>query len=371
MDDGSDQQSGPHVVLVHGTWGRRSAWCRPGSRFWLALEEAGATVHSFTWSGGNSHLARSRAAVELASFLKTLRSETAPNGLAVIAHSHGGNVALHAVRRLAPGSRRVKLVTLATPFLFAASTKPARSEAVVLVAAAVAAVAILFAVVVGPEAPMGSPLTIPSGVAALLVLAVRALSWVAARHVHGLAGDDAAVSSLVSSIQVPAADESTGEDLLVIRAADDEAGGLLTFAQFSGWMGFTIARFVKPVRVFVAVWILGVVIYEVESAVSGEDGNSMGSLSGFIADWSFTTSAICAVLLSLPALFACAHGWDGPAVSWRALVTAEASPPGETDVWQCSIRASRAQGLAHASLYDEPQVIARAIRHVYAPREAG
>lgn len=73
----------------------------------------------FRWSGLNSHDERTTAAEALAKQLTTQMAEV-PDGLHfVIAHSHGGTVAMYAARLLSSEHRgRLRgLVTLGTPFL--------------------------------------------------------------------------------------------------------------------------------------------------------------------------------------------------------------------------------------------------------------
>ena len=134
------------IILVHGTWGRgffpesaylggrlrkilrfwfpcKKRWFEEGSPFRIKLEKELKNapdeypIRTFRWSGANSVYARDSAAAELA---KNLREDLESSGDAgiVIAHSHGGNVALRALHYLDPHQAgRVKLVTLATPFL--------------------------------------------------------------------------------------------------------------------------------------------------------------------------------------------------------------------------------------------------------------
>lgn len=115
------------IVLVHGTFasprdrdtrvpGGQPAiaeWYRPGGSFCLQLDaylaELGSNARTwkhlgegheqfFRWSGDNSWQARSAAADRLATYLRRL----AARGWTchVIAHSHGGNVVIDAIRKL-------------------------------------------------------------------------------------------------------------------------------------------------------------------------------------------------------------------------------------------------------------------------------
>jgi hypothetical protein len=125
------------IVLVHGTWGRRifprlsswlnakifknrrPLWFEKNSSFRRdlssALEDArlDAEFIAFEWSGSNSVFARSEAAKSLRDLLNQF-GQNRP--ITIIAHSHGGNVALHAVGEGFTHADTT-VVTLATPFL--------------------------------------------------------------------------------------------------------------------------------------------------------------------------------------------------------------------------------------------------------------
>jgi Alpha/beta hydrolase family len=127
------------IVLVHGTWarglirafipswsrifGKGSYWFDRGSDFCEQLykaqgDDVDVDIATFDWSGNNSVLDRAAAASELAAYL-TSAMETQPGAQhVVIAHSHGGNVALRAMEYLGrERASRFLIVTLATPFI--------------------------------------------------------------------------------------------------------------------------------------------------------------------------------------------------------------------------------------------------------------
>jgi hypothetical protein len=82
-------------ILIHGTWGSDGIWYQPGGDFCNALTLSAsanqAAVVPFRWSGNNTDKARKEAAYTL---MQLIRSYPAPVRLCIIAHSHGGNVAL-------------------------------------------------------------------------------------------------------------------------------------------------------------------------------------------------------------------------------------------------------------------------------------
>lgn len=140
------------VILVHGTWAapvdsvhqwyqRREDGDAQQSfvaKLDAALEHHGSSarcwahqnqLRQFHWSGRNSWIDRAHAAIELASAVRTLQSDGWK--CHIVAHSHGGNVAIEAVFpawRSLPPEWRGRVVTLGTPFLDTVSVPKMRRE---------------------------------------------------------------------------------------------------------------------------------------------------------------------------------------------------------------------------------------------------
>lgn len=100
---------GAVVTLVHGTWGR-GMFCPSGDAPWTteestlckslkAPEHLGPSTifRRFRWSGKNRHKARSKAANELHDYLARNFNSWPKAKHFVVAHSHGGNIALYAM----------------------------------------------------------------------------------------------------------------------------------------------------------------------------------------------------------------------------------------------------------------------------------
>ena len=113
------------IFLVHGTFARGAGWTKPGSTFCTQLKrDLQALGHEkirfelFEWSGDNTHHARREAAVKLERALRASVRLQPQSDHFVVAHSHGGNIALRAVKRSRYFSEKeIGVVTLATPFL--------------------------------------------------------------------------------------------------------------------------------------------------------------------------------------------------------------------------------------------------------------
>lgn len=100
------------ALLIHGTFAANQTWWRPHSPFWTYISQywpclyAGATP--FTWTGGNNHVDRVYAATQLIGWVQRAGGPSVD----LIAHSHGGNVCLEAVRQ---GLNVDRLILLGTP----------------------------------------------------------------------------------------------------------------------------------------------------------------------------------------------------------------------------------------------------------------
>lgn len=136
-DDSPEEIEEIVITMVHGTWGRgpcrrrrsNQRWFEPGSRFSRELHSVLGSKYRIRpifrrtlWSGANSLKARDEAATRLCSRLECQKRRWQQRRRIVIAHSHGGNVALKALEQLG-GDLAVELITLATPFV---SLRPRR-----------------------------------------------------------------------------------------------------------------------------------------------------------------------------------------------------------------------------------------------------
>ncbi len=110
-----------YIILVHGTFAHNAPWIHSDSPLTklLKAEYASVQVIPFNWTGANSHVARKTAGNDLAVEIEKLAT-TRPRGkIALIGHSHGGNVIRYAINDLGKVARRqVKnIVFLGTPFI--------------------------------------------------------------------------------------------------------------------------------------------------------------------------------------------------------------------------------------------------------------
>ncbi len=118
------------IFLVHGSFAGNETWpliVEGKVSFASELKRAAgnnSTIHHFVWSGQNNHQARLNAADNLAHEIEEFTDTE--DRVAIIGHSHGGNVALLAASKI---NRPVDLVVcLSTPHLYLIMQDPNGEE---------------------------------------------------------------------------------------------------------------------------------------------------------------------------------------------------------------------------------------------------
>ena len=123
------------ITIVHGTGINRHEWAKSDSEFADYIRNDlphRCSIETFPWSGYYTFRSRSIAAKDLANFVN-VRQRDLPNAKhIIIAHSHGGNILLHALRDNDLRSRIAGIVLLSTPFLHI-NERPAGPFGLVLV----------------------------------------------------------------------------------------------------------------------------------------------------------------------------------------------------------------------------------------------
>lgn len=111
------------IVAIHGTFATDAPWTKSNSTFAQMLERELPTYkinwHFYNWSGTNTHKAREIAVSDLQRKLEELTSK-GEEDIHLIAHSHGGNVALMTLCAPKQPIMNVRSVTcISTPFFIA------------------------------------------------------------------------------------------------------------------------------------------------------------------------------------------------------------------------------------------------------------
>jgi hypothetical protein len=222
------EQADPRFVIttVHGTWARNASWVLPDSRLglWLRLQLQPAHIAPFRWSGRNSVKAREEASLALQDHLRAYRARYPNARHAVVAHSHGGNVALAALadRELASGTLGV--VTLGTPFLSArtVSPEPLLTYADAIVASIFSGVAIY---ALGAALGHGHSWLVPGLVALVAIGAMLAAGSKLGRLMERHA--ERTVDAMPSTALEP-------RQLAIVRTSADEAQAAISGARVAG-----------------------------------------------------------------------------------------------------------------------------------------
>jgi len=297
-----------------------------------------------------------RAAVRLAGQLQGQIKENPGARQWVVAHSHGGNIALHAVRYLrnsCADAPRVPTVTLATPFIHA--RRRTLSGWSIFVLASFGFIVTAWAWVTladGPHWDDSIVLALGALVASDALLCVVG----ACMHPGFRPGYR---SQLIASVHSPTVEP---EDLFVIRAAGDEASISLAAGQFLGWTSARLNPLLTNWYVWAVLMLTGTgsaaAALVTHSASSGFRvviiaAFIVAALVGFLA-----VGGVSVMLLSAGLPF----GLDGPFLSIFASCSAEAAPPGQATIMQLEPFAEAGnRGLAHFGLYRSEPVISKIV----------
>ena len=233
------------ISLVHGTFGRLPGsdadWTRDGSLFRRSLSAAlgdDVLFLPFRWSGMNWPAARYRAASRLRDHFDDIARSHPERSHYVVAHSHGGNVCMYALRDAGNRGTAVPsgVVCLSTPFI-AAQPRPVTlfrfvaTYAVLLVA--------FFAIVANVMGLLLPPLLADVNRANAVLYALvlneiwlefllcAVLAWYSTNGLVRLARhrrDEIAVDVVTVPVRI-------------YRSIADEASALLATSSFFSWLG--------------------------------------------------------------------------------------------------------------------------------------
>jgi hypothetical protein len=216
------------ITLVHGTFARRAEWVQEGSRLrrHLAADLSGhsVTFRTFRWSGRNNFKARRLAAERLQEYLSDAIKSHPTAKHAIVAHSHGGNVALYALRNDNLKSHIDAVVCLSTPFLHV-RPRPLDEDTRDIVMFAIGLSLLVFALFTSDAFPW-IVVTAAAAVVTSVVVGILLKRWNPYAH---RVSQDLALPSL--SPEFP---------LLLVRVNGDEASEGLGSVSIAAWFGRTL-----------------------------------------------------------------------------------------------------------------------------------
>jgi hypothetical protein len=172
----------PIFILVHGTIIRILGWRVFGKRSWtdddapfrkqLARDFPDVDVEIPCWTGDNSHQARLDAGADLGKWLSATVDPGKTRKYAIVAHSHGGNVVLYALRHLTKEQLRHVhcLICVGTPFICASVRNLSESLGVLWTSTVGSAAISVSLLVWGASAGPAIHFAVPSFVLAIALL---------------------------------------------------------------------------------------------------------------------------------------------------------------------------------------------------------
>lgn len=257
------------VTLVHGTFARGAAWANDdGALIRQRLRKRfGESVRfrAFNWSGSNSHSARRVAAQALREDQAAAAREHPGVPRFVIAHSHGGNVALHALGGDAAAPGLAGIVTIGTPFITCEPRNLAAGMGLLRLGlplmALLASLVLLGCIAAGVLIGMGELLSGTARAIAVLVLAVYGSALaihLAIRVYRSMPRLEASLAArqrtLFALLRLPA----PPAPMLCVHIAGDEAGRWLGLTRWLAELPYAVWRRATLVAMFLA---LGVASY--------------------------------------------------------------------------------------------------------------
>jgi hypothetical protein len=286
------------ITLVHGTWARDAVWTREDSFLCQSLRRhIGQQVifERFGWSGENSHMARRTAGLELRSLLVQLRAKYPSSWHYVIAHSHGGNLVIHALRDEDAPVGIDGVACLGSPFLIGKARDLKASAGLVKSAIRVAAFVLALGLFVGiflgtmSLTPLSPPMAIALEALSVIVsvsLGVYMAVWLAPRTERRLLNAATSKSDTLVRTRFP---HVQGVPFLCVSFAGDEAGIFLRSIQRAAEVPFRLWSIILDVTLFVSkgiqytAYIPDIPGFPLSAAVNGGRILVVGALAIFAA----------------------------------------------------------------------------------------
>lgn len=223
------------LTMIHGTWagGSPSIMSKLSEHVCSHFDMEDVIIREFRWSGLNRFSARERAVIELRNQISQVSSEFPSAAHYLIAHSHGGNIAMLALKEEAVSKCISGVVCLATPFLHISKRRSLLGSKLVD-----NSIGLLFGLLcVGSIGLAGYLYIIDKSVAAMIVLMIGLIAFV-----YGVSKLSSRAPTLHRLLQLHGLPESIKCDALLVRSTEDEASDALTFVHvYSRLIYFTYA----------------------------------------------------------------------------------------------------------------------------------
>jgi pimeloyl-ACP methyl ester carboxylesterase len=380
--DSTDGGKPLHLILVHGTWGRGlpllarrsergASWCRDGSLFLerlrLKLEKRSIThkTSQFLWSGANTFSERDLAARKLADNVAGAARRLPAHRHVIVAHSHGGNIALRALQLLDDESRnRINpaLVTIATPFIIVRADGRGRTLKAAAFYMAVGAVLTL----------LYAKLFLPADMPVFWLLLILIVPLVTKAY---LVGPFVEWLHEIGSSRARALAEAARSDplcgdrsVLIVRGMEDEASMVLMLGTIGVrladlFTGTIFLLMIFGIAVFVLTAIAALIAYVMGNsidAVAAPAASALGmpvtvSLIDSLYTYWITFAACLAAGFIIPGFFKAAYGTELLLGAGSVSITANSAPDVNGAIQVVTLdRGSQGEFPLLHSLYDHP-----------------
>lgn len=379
------------VVLIHGTWAKDAAWTadRSSLRAYLTKTLSGTIEFVvFPWSGKNSISARQRAAKDLQAFLHDLQLKFPDSQHYIVAHSHGGNIALYALKDPFLAANVVGLACLSTPFLHARRRNLGAYGSTILLYFGIViyggflyfGLNALFEVVLPPLPSSDVTQVFRFALSFICILPMIAfMGWIIRT-----------ANKLEHTLEVPVL---KWHQLLIVRGPGDEASCALSTSQFVSWAatrfwtGLTIPLansekivdwldelqwkchptqiWTLVVSIILAVafsvserFVVLAVVSSVIAGISAIVWLGAAVIRGISNIYSLLVGAVAVPAVLVTALMALPFGYELAIASILLELTSESTPPGSWNITQLSGYQPDGEGgsmrLSH-STYEDPE----------------
>ena len=386
------------VTLVHGTFARGTAWTQDGSNLRAAIaaslnadpqtSPADITFDVFEWSGRNAHRARIKAGYELAEHIRELRKNNPNCRHFIVAHSHGGNIALLAHKHLPPNLHALGIATLGTPFVFARPeshlTGKSLDDLLNEAPKHTNTLAGAFAWLVGLPVALTAENWLPSlgftefywemlsGVVAGLIAAqiFKLVFPPIARFGHGF-GAKRAAAKLAQAVAFP---EMPGTHLLSFNYPGDEAQRLLDALEASTSLPQRAIRFINAISqpgfgmLLAGLFVAGMVSAVLQSFIEFDDEALADTVATFFTAVIMTVIALWIVLVIVRFVFSLLRGhpwgfgWERPSLHAHVEIGVEPKadvPTAKSHINETVPFFEKAipRGMRHVGLYEDVRIL--------------
>ena len=378
------------VTFVHGTWGRKSSFLNDDGPLQKTLRQNSDAVvtTTFRWSGSNRASSRLRAATDLGRHITNLCIEYPNARQCIVAHSHGGNVALYSLNEPSVDSMVDGIVCFSTPFINVSWRNQAASETYSFALKTLLAVPLMLlfagmAIGILLLATDFDPLVNAlSSIAAAIDPGDWTVEWVAIVALGAalalaivlgiVAGPMMIVSPLVDrwedladrhrrGLRIPSIDENR---LLIIRTVADEASRVIAVSGLISWVVSAIYEFFHKytIRPF---FVVGARIEEFHNEGDTNPLEFLFLAAAFLI--SIAIMLLGGTLVGIPLLTSVTlmglTGLSYPSTSLFLLVSAESTPHGSHKIHLYDAEHDPAW-LAHSSSYMHQPAIENAVRWI-------